>query len=52
MDDREKKENDVCPHCKKGKLEIINADEPYSDKHLMCNVCDSTYPINENIQKK
>lgn len=44
------KEGDKCPHCTEnpnitdiGTLEIIPANEPYSDEHLMCNKCDSTY---------
>jgi hypothetical protein len=44
------KEGDKCPHCMDnpnitdiGTLEIIPANEPYSDEHLMCNRCDSTY---------
>lgn len=43
------KEGDHCPWCMKyipedvGILEGIVGVEPYSDAHLMCSVCDSTY---------
>jgi hypothetical protein len=52
------KEGDECPHCKKhnfekiGTIVFINGNEPYSNDHLMCDNCDSTYNIrnlkNEN----
>ena len=36
-------EGDLCPHCKKGKLELVKANEPYNIEHLQCDKCDSTY---------
>jgi hypothetical protein len=33
-----------CPHCGKGRLEKVEADEPYSAHHFQCNECDSTFP--------
>ncbi len=37
--------NDICPHCKKGKLKYAYANFPFSDEHLICDICDSTYNI-------
>ena len=34
-----------CPHCKKGELELIDADEPWHPEHYMCSECCSTYSI-------
>ena len=34
-----------CPHCKKGILEVVSENEPYSPEHYQCSKCDSTYPI-------
>ena len=39
------KEGDRCPHCYNGKLEYVLADEPYSEDHYQCSVCDSTYMV-------
>ena len=44
------KEGDECPHCKNGILELVRGTEPelpYTDDHLMCNKCDSTYCLDE-----
>ena len=37
--------NDICSHCKEGILQYICAYFPYSEEHLKCNKCDSTYNI-------
>ena len=40
--------NKDCPHCKsKDSLEIIHGIDPWDYKHLMCNVCFSTYNIED-----
>lgn len=39
------KEHDRCEHCGIGTLEIVLANEPYTDDHLICNWCDSTYNL-------
>ena len=46
------KKDNVCKHCKKGLLNIIEACEPYHNKHLQCNFCDSTYSIIEIEENK
>lgn len=40
----------LCPHCLKGTLTTVAADEPWHDEHLQCNVCDSTY--NDTIETR
>lgn len=45
MMDIKPKEDDVCPHCNKGTLVLVLADVPWTDNHLQCSVCDSTYVI-------
>ena len=37
--------DDTCPHCFKCGLKYITADYPYSEEHLQCPYCDSTYPF-------
>ena len=34
---------DVCPHCKKGTLQIVYCDDSY----LQCDICDITYLLLE-----
>jgi len=41
------KENDTCPHCGKGILQLIKGDHPYNIDHLMCNECFSTYNLDQ-----
>ena len=49
--------NDDCPHCIKhreefkviGKLNLIKAYEPYSDAHLCCGNCSSTYLLRHKV---
>jgi hypothetical protein len=44
--------NDICPNCIKNKIEtpgrLVYMYEhfPYSDEHLWCKTCNSTYSIN------
>jgi uncharacterized protein YbaR (Trm112 family) len=35
--------DDLCPYCKKGRLKVVPADEPWNDEYLACPVCDSTF---------
>lgn len=35
-----------CEHCKLGRLEKVEANEPHSPEHYICNKCDSTYSLN------
>ncbi len=47
-DEDDVKVGDVCPHCKKGKLEISKYDKfgiTDGPDHLACPECDSTYYI-------
>ena len=37
------REGDLCPHCRLDTLEHRVATPPYSDDHLICPHCDSTY---------
>jgi transposase-like protein len=37
----------ICPHCKKGILEKVLGDEPYTEDHYQCNKCDSTFNLEE-----
>jgi hypothetical protein len=39
------KVGDVCPHCKRGKLELVKEDYPWTTDHLQCDSCDSTYNL-------
>lgn len=39
------KENDICNFCKKDKLEIVLADEPWHTDYLICPTCDGTYVL-------
>jgi len=36
---------DKCPHCKKGILELVKGNEPFTIDHLQCNICDSTFNL-------
>lgn len=45
MSDIDKHIGDICPHCKRDSLELVEENEPYTIEHLQCPVCDSTYPI-------
>ena len=42
---------DVCPHCEEDKLVLIKGNEPYNIDHLQCPSCDSTYNLEENMNK-
>ena len=46
------KENDICPDCNKGVIEIVEEDFPYSVKHFQCSICCSTYNIDDWMEKK
>lgn len=35
----------ICPHCKNGILQYVGPNEPYSNAHLQCERCDSTFNI-------
>jgi len=37
---------DVCPHCNNGKLQYMYEHFPYSDEHLWCESCNSTFLLN------
>ena len=41
-------QNNICQYCNKAKLVIVEADEPFSNKHLACPSCDSTFTYNQN----
>jgi len=41
------KENDVCPECEVGILELVEADEPWHDDYLICSDCQGTYNIDD-----
>ena len=41
-------QNNICQHCNEAKLLIVEADEPFSNKHLACPNCDSTFTYNQN----
>jgi hypothetical protein len=41
-----------CPHCKEGSIEPVKGTEPYSEDHLMCNKCDSTFNKEEKKPMK
>ena len=41
------KENDICKFCKKGKVKLVKADEPWHGDYLICPICQSTYNIGE-----
>ena len=41
-------QNKICQYCNKTKLVIVEADEPFSNKHLACPSCDSTFTYNQN----
>ena len=45
------KPGDLCPHCKKGILELIDVEENeiYNIDYLMCDECDSTYTVDLNV---
>lgn len=36
-----------CPHCKTGDLMIVRGYEPWTDDHIMCDRCHSTYCIGQ-----
>lgn len=56
------KEGSRCPNCVSisrsagehpvGKLDLVYGNEPYSEDHLMCPVCESTYHLEENVERK
>jgi len=46
------KENEICPHCKKGTLVKVDADEPWHDVYLICPKCDSTYNVTDDEKGK
>lgn len=37
-----------CPSCGEGKVDEVKGTEPYSEDHLMCNKCDSTFNKEED----
>lgn len=37
------KDGDTCPHCRRGALNVIGANEPYHDEYFQCDHCDSTF---------
>ena len=39
------KKNDLCPHCKQDKLQYMKENFPYTDEHLWCEKCNSTFNI-------
>jgi hypothetical protein len=41
------KVGDECLICDKGKLELVGANEPYTNDHLQCSNCDSTFNIRD-----
>lgn len=41
---------DKCLHCNKGLLSFIKADEPFNIAHLRCEVCDTPYPFEQDLQ--
>lgn len=41
------KENDCCEHCGNGLLQLVKGNAPYTEDHLMCEWCNSTYLIEE-----
>lgn len=34
-----------CPHCKKGKLEVVEGTRPHEQSYLICDYCCSTYNL-------
>ena len=48
MNEDKLKVGDICPHCKEGKIIFIKGNEPYDVDHLMCNLCNSTYILEED----
>lgn len=43
---------DICPQCDRGELEFVKPDEPWTQGHLQCDRCDSTFFIDdETVQK-
>lgn len=40
-------EGGLCPHCEQDILVYCAASEPWSDEHLICPFCDSTYNIRQ-----
>ena len=39
----------ICPECNVGLLNFVKADLPWSAKHFICPVCDSTYEVEKEI---
>lgn len=37
----------MCPHCNEARLEMLQADEPFSELSFICPKCDSTYTLHE-----
>jgi len=40
---------DYCSHCATGRLIFIQPDEPWSNGHLQCSDCDSTFPLDQEL---
>ena len=38
---------DICPFCNEAHLEPVKGVEPFSEDHMICPRCDSTYNIKE-----
>jgi len=57
MNDRKPQLNDKCPHCinheeefgEIGYLYLIETYEPYSEAHLCCSNCSSTYLLRHKV---
>lgn len=45
---KEIKEYTLCPYCKNGILLPIIGYEPYTERYLQCDNCDSIYIIEKN----
>lgn len=41
------REDSLCPYCRVGIMEVIEADEPWHDEYLMCSDCQSTMCLAE-----
>jgi len=42
-------ENDTCPHCSKGALQVVVSQQ---ETYLMCPVCDSTYILEDDSSRQ
>lgn len=38
-------EKELCSECRTGVLEFVKGSEPYTDDHLQCSYCDSTFNL-------